>query len=76
MSNVITGNAFIDALLASGIITVEQHVRRIVIEATADNVVVMYLECYGDKRLLKVVPALTGVEIRREEAVEGPEAVA
>jgi hypothetical protein len=69
--SVITGNAFIDALLESGIITVDQHVRRVVIEATVDNMVVMHLECYGDTRLLEVVPALTGVEIRETPRPDG-----
>jgi hypothetical protein len=69
--SVITGNKFIDALLESGIITVEQNVRRIVIEATADNMVVMHLERWGDSRLLEVVPALTGVEIRETPRPDG-----
>lgn len=65
--SVIHGTKFIQALLDSGVITKDERVRRIVIDASADNAVVMYVERYGDSRLLDVVPALTGVEIRQTE---------
>jgi hypothetical protein len=65
--SLIHGRAFIDALLESGVITKEESVRRVVIDASADNAVIMYVERYGDSRLLEVVPALTGVEIRRSD---------
>jgi hypothetical protein len=63
--SLIQGKRFLEALLESGVITKDQFVRRIVIDASVDNVVVMYVERYGDSRLLEVVPALTGVEIRQ-----------
>jgi hypothetical protein len=66
----IVGRKFIDALLGSGVITKDEFVRRIIIDASYDNAVVMYVERYGDSRLLEVVPALTGVEIRREVAAD------
>jgi hypothetical protein len=68
---VITGNKFIDALLAAGIITAEQRVRRVVIEASFGEATVMHLERYGDTRLLEVVPALTGVQIRETPQSDG-----
>jgi hypothetical protein len=74
--SLIKSNVFGDALIAAGIITPEQNVRRVVIDATLGDITVMYLECYGDTRLLEVVPALTGVEIRREEVADGSEAAA
>jgi len=68
--SVIHGTKFIAALLESGVITKDERVRRIVIDADATNAVVMYVERYGDSRLLEVIPALTGVEIRREAAAD------
>lgn len=69
--SVIKSDGFADALLAAGIITPEQKVRRVVIDAKLGDVTVMYLECYGDTRLLEVVPALTGVEIRETPRPDG-----
>lgn len=63
----IMSNKFFDALLASGIVSKEEFVRRVVIDATVGEAVVLYVERYGDSRLLEVVPALTGVEIRQTD---------
>lgn len=68
--SVIHGTKFIEALLESGVIAKDERVRRIVIDASATEAVVMYVERYGDSRLLEVIPALTGVEIRREAAAD------
>jgi len=65
--SIITGKPFIDALLASGVVTKEERVRRVVIDADYSGAVVMHVERYGDERLLEVVPALIGVEIRQTE---------
>ena len=64
----IDGKRFVDALLESGIVTKDEHVRRVVIDVNYDNVVVMYIERFGDSRLLEVIPALTGVEVRRGDS--------
>jgi hypothetical protein len=65
--SVIHGKRFIEALLESGVVTKDERVRRVVIDASADNAVVMYVERYGDSRLIEVVLALTGVEIRQTD---------
>jgi len=65
----IVGKKFIEALLESGVITRDEFVRRVVIDVSYDDAVVMHVERYGDSRLLEVIPALTGVEIRREAPV-------
>jgi hypothetical protein len=59
----ITANLFGQALADAGIIEDIHHVRRIVIDAEADNPVKIYIEQYGDERLLKVAQTLDGVEI-------------
>jgi len=63
----IHGRKFIEAPLESGIITKEEFVRRVVIDVSVDNAVFMYVERFGDSRLLEVVPASTGVEIRQTD---------
>jgi hypothetical protein len=63
----IHGRRFIEALLESGIVAKGDFVRRIVIDASADNAVILYVERFGDERLFEVIPALTGVEIRQTE---------
>lgn len=65
--SVIHGKKFVDALLESGIITKDERVRRVVIDVNWDGAVVMHVERYGDSRLLEVIPALTGLEIRQTE---------
>lgn len=64
--NRIIGKRFIDALLAAGIVHKEDHVTRIVIDATADSVVKFYVERQGDERLLSVATTLEGIAITRD----------
>jgi hypothetical protein len=59
----ITANQFGQALADAGIIEDINSVRRIVIDAEAGNPVKIYVERYGDDRLLKVAQTLDGVEI-------------
>lgn len=61
---IITGDAFQKALIEAGVIRVEDRVRRVVIDATVNHVTVMYVERFGDEKLIEVVPALVGVEVR------------
>ena len=60
----IHANAFHKALVAAGVIREDESIRRIVIDAQAGAPVVMYVERYGDERLLDVALTLDGIEIR------------
>ncbi len=60
---VILGWQLAEALIAAGVITIEEHVRRLVIDCPVDAPVVIHVERYGDERLLEVAPALRGVEV-------------
>jgi hypothetical protein len=64
----IRAERFADALIAAGVFHADEKnaTRRIVIDAQAGHVVLMYVERYGDERLLQVIPTLDGVEIREE----------
>lgn len=62
--SLLKGSRFIDWLKAAGICSESDHVRRVVIEATADDVVTIYIERYGDERMLTVGrPDLSGVKV-------------
>lgn len=63
MSTPIAGWQFGQALIEAGVITPEERVRRIVIDAPADGPVVLYVERYGDDRLLQVATTLRGVTV-------------
>lgn len=61
-----------DALRLAGIIREGDHVRRVIIDINVSDAVLVYIERYGDSRLLDfVVPVLGNAEIR---GVPGPEA--
>jgi hypothetical protein len=64
----IHSRAFLQALVDAGVISTEDRVRRVIIDAAVQEPVVVYVERYGDKRLLEIAPALTGVEIRNVAA--------
>jgi hypothetical protein len=49
---VTTGRSFLDVLKKTGLIP--PNTRRVVIDASMDEVVQMYYECYGDATLLCV----------------------
>jgi hypothetical protein len=51
-------------LIDAGVISEDQTVRRVVIDIQASEPVVVYVEQYGDERLLQVAQTLEGVEIR------------
>lgn len=62
----ITGGSFLEHLCELGIIP--RTSKRIVIEAAVDSAVTIYVEQYGDKRLLSVRPdTLCGATIVLEE---------
>lgn len=64
VSTPITGRAFLQALLDAGVIHPDERVRRVVIDAQINSSLIVYVERFGDKRMLQVVPALTGVEVK------------
>jgi hypothetical protein len=60
----ITDRQFHKALVDAGVIRADESYRRIVIDSQANSAVIMYLERYGDERMLQVTQTLDGVEIR------------
>lgn len=58
-----------DALKAAGIIHDGDYVRRVIIDINVTAAVIVYVERYGDERLLDLVRTLDGIEIR---GVPGP----
>jgi hypothetical protein len=50
----IHGRKFLEALAETGIISVDDHIRRVIIDASVDSAVTMYVERFGDERLLSV----------------------
>lgn len=69
---VVVADAVIRALIASGVLPDGMRTRRVVIDLQAGrgHVPVMYVEYFGDQRLLDVVQALDGIEIRGVPADE------
>lgn len=66
---IITVERFYQALVAADVLRAGERIRRIVIDAevasgdSGHGVVRMYVERFGDERLLDVVPTLDGVEV-------------
>lgn len=64
-----------DALRLAGIIHEGDHVRRVIIDINVSDAVIVYIERYGDSRLLDlVIPVLASAEIRWTDKI--PETVA
>ena len=59
-----------DALTDAGIIRENDYVRRVIIDINVTHAVVIYVERYGDERLLDVIRTLDGAVIR---GVPGPD---
>lgn len=59
----IMSNQFWRALVDAGVLQEDDNVTRIVIDAQAGSVVVLYVERWADERLLQVAPTLDGIEI-------------
>ena len=55
---------FLEQLAAHEIIDEADSVRRVVIDAKAGSVVQIYVERYGDERLLDVITPTAGFEVR------------
>jgi hypothetical protein len=60
----ITTETFWRALVDASVFREDESIRRIVIDTQAGAAVVMYVERWGDTRLLDVAATLNGVEIR------------
>jgi hypothetical protein len=60
----IMSDALWPALVKAGLFREDESVRRIVIDAQAGCAVVMYVEHWGDERLLDVATTLEGIEVR------------
>jgi len=60
----ILADAFGRALVDAGVLPSIDDVRRIVIDAEAGHLVMMYVEHIGDERLLQVAQTLQGIEVR------------
>ena len=57
-AQIITGTAFLDWLRGHGIFETGDHVRRVVIDAVVNEPLMVYVERYGDERLVqKPLPA-------------------
>jgi hypothetical protein len=69
---VISSEEFAKALVAADVIrdTDTDTISRVVIDARAGHAVQIYLERFGDQRLLNIAPAMTGVEITSVPAAE------
>jgi hypothetical protein len=61
MMQVILGRDLLGALVEAGIIPNETY--RVVIDATVNDPVVLYVMQYGTEELLKVIPSLEGIKI-------------
>jgi len=64
-----------DALRDAGIVRENDYVRRVIIDINVTAAVVIYIERYGDERLLDVIRTLDGAVIRTGKPAEKPEAV-
>jgi hypothetical protein len=58
------------ALVDAGVFQEDERIRRFVIDGKAREPLIIYVERYGDTRLLDVALTLDGVEIRSVEQVE------
>lgn len=54
MSNLMLGNDFLMALRDAGILQPDDKTKRVVIDASVDAAVKIYIENYGDERLLEI----------------------
>ena len=64
---VVTGREFLMALERAGVLQVEDRTRRAVIDASIDDALVIYVENFGDERVLEVTthPDLRVATVKR-----------
>ena len=60
----ISADAFLRALADAGVISEGDEIRRVVIDAQVRHAVHVYVERFGDERLLSVAVTLGGVEVK------------
>lgn len=53
-----------EALKDAGIIRDGDYVRRVIIDICVEHAVVIYVERYGDERLLDLIRTMDGIEVR------------
>ena len=61
---VLHGRDFLDMLAAAGVISYGDKIRRVVIDASMEGHVVMFVERIGDAKMLRVQQTLQGASIR------------
>lgn len=59
----VRANDFLNALAAAGILSEGELIRRVVIDAEIGKMVMLYVERFGDARLLAVASGLDGIEV-------------
>jgi hypothetical protein len=65
MKRIVTGNALLKALHEAGIIPAETH--RVVIDATANEAVIIYVEQFGTEELVNLIaPNIEGAQVIME----------
>ncbi len=63
--SVIQSREFIEALQESGVVP-KGEIHRVVVEAGSEDGVLIFIQRYGDTRLIEAIPALAGVEVHDE----------
>ncbi len=63
----VSSRAVHDALVAAGVIRATDRTRRIVIDLNLGDVARIYVERFGDERLLDVALSLDGVQVEVRE---------
>lgn len=60
---VILSDEFHQALISARVVSGDERIRRLVIDAQAGHVLMVHVERSGDERLLQVLPSLVGVDV-------------
>jgi hypothetical protein len=68
----ILARTFVQALCAAGAVPGDPvTIRRVVIDAKADQVLILHVEYFGDERALEVAHTLEGIQISHEKHAGG-----
>ena len=60
----VKADAVLNALAAAGILSDRDHIHRVVLDLRVGHVAQLYVERYGDDRLLDLVRTVDGIEVR------------
>ena len=76
MTRAILGQEFVDKLFELGVINTDDLITRVVIDAPYDGAVKIYVERFGDERLIDLVPAMAGLTVieHRHKEIEDDQA--